>query len=463
MGFRFDTSRVGTARKNAAGFLIAQASLTRTGVFPYRRADGSIRMELRHPDDVFNADSLRSFAMLPVTNDHPPERALSPSNVARRQVGALGENVRKADDGVHVDSTICVMDALAIADVEAGKVELSNGYTCDLDESPGVWNGQRYDARQTNIRGNHVAIVDHGRAGPSAKIKLDSADAICDSATEPGIPALPRKTNMRKIVIDGIEVEVTAEQAAMIEKARADASKDVKARADAALAASEKARADAEKLAADNKARMDALLADMPRLVAERNDLEVNAVGILGEGTKLDGVADLVLKRAIVAKRNPSLKCDALPAEAIEVLYTAVRADVDNVGGLETAEDGDDPTDPGKRKDAPKAAGTKAKNFDGKSITATGKNDRGMRTDQTMEYGEGRPAGAVPANVRTDSEGRITDDACEHYAESQLRNDGTCEIGTAEVARAIFIKRRRDQSRQPLAGARKGYVPASVD
>ena len=72
-----------------------------------------------------------------------------------------------------------VQDAAAIAVVEAGQCrELSCGYICDLDETPGTYHGQPYDAVQRRIRYNHVGIGPRnwGRAGSSVALRIDAAD-----------------------------------------------------------------------------------------------------------------------------------------------------------------------------------------------------------------------------------------------------------------------------------------------
>lgn len=55
----------------------------------------------------------------------------------------------------------------------SGLRELSLGYSLDLDETPGVWNGQPYDAIQRNIRINHLALVEKARAGEQARLNID--------------------------------------------------------------------------------------------------------------------------------------------------------------------------------------------------------------------------------------------------------------------------------------------------
>lgn len=157
----------------ADGRLRVDGHLTRSGVFVYRNPDGTQRREYRPPAEVFHADSLSSFAMLPVTNDHP-DGLLSAANIRQHAVGWTGETVRQDDD--HVAAPLMIVDAGVIGAVESGKQELSCGYECDLKETPGMTpDGQRYDAVQTNIRGNHVAIVAVGRAGSSARMRMDAA------------------------------------------------------------------------------------------------------------------------------------------------------------------------------------------------------------------------------------------------------------------------------------------------
>jgi uncharacterized protein len=56
----------------------------------------------------------------------------------------------------------------------SGKKDLSLGYSCDFELTPGVWNGQAYEVVQINMRGNHIALVDEGRV-PGARV----LDGLC--------------------------------------------------------------------------------------------------------------------------------------------------------------------------------------------------------------------------------------------------------------------------------------------
>ncbi|MBS0585164.1 MAG: DUF2213 domain-containing protein [Verrucomicrobia bacterium] len=174
---RFDRGQVkGDAFITDEGYIKANAIVTRTGVFLYKNPDGTIRKELRHPDEVFKTDSLDSMKMIPVTNGHPQERLVSAENAKRLAIGYTGETITQ--DGEFVLSNLVITDLASIKDVtERNRRELSLGYTVDLIPEEGSYDGQPYNFRQTNIKYNHLSIVDNARAGSEARIALDSFDA----------------------------------------------------------------------------------------------------------------------------------------------------------------------------------------------------------------------------------------------------------------------------------------------
>lgn len=171
---QFDTYMVQPLKKTDEGFLVGRAIATNIGVFPYTQADGTTRRELRLPEEVRKAESLDSLKMKPLTLDHPRAGIVKPETAKGLSVGSVGDDVRA--DSYHVSVPISVTDKDAIAAVSAGKTSLSCGYTCDLEHTPGNWMGIKYDAIQRNIRYNHLAIVDAGRAGDAAKMHMDSND-----------------------------------------------------------------------------------------------------------------------------------------------------------------------------------------------------------------------------------------------------------------------------------------------
>lgn len=175
---RFDVGTIGKVSKTTQGFLKIPGVCTRTGVFTYRDGAGSVRRELRHPDDVFDPASLETLKHCVVTLHHPPEM-VTPENASKYMKGYTTEKIEVSRDLIESDLIISNPEAIKAIE-ENGMREISAGYNADLLEETGTYNGAEYDCRQTNIRYNHVALVDKGRAGPEVRLRLDSSDAIMD-------------------------------------------------------------------------------------------------------------------------------------------------------------------------------------------------------------------------------------------------------------------------------------------
>jgi len=162
--------------KTDEGYLIGKAIFTRTGIFQYQRADGTVYNELRTPEEVFSQDSINSFKLKPITNNHPQE-AVNADNISKYQVGNIGEDLKR--DGNNLVGSIIITDSKTIKDINNGKRELSLGYKVALVKEDGILGNENYQFKQTNIRGNHLAIVYQGRAGHEARLNFDSQDAVC--------------------------------------------------------------------------------------------------------------------------------------------------------------------------------------------------------------------------------------------------------------------------------------------
>ena len=187
MAIRIDSLRLDAPKIDPkTGFLTADAFVTRTGVFQYRHADGTVTNELRHPDDVLKNDSLESLKRKPVVNEHPQTGRVDSKNASLLQVGFTGDTVDTKD--LFVRAPITITDAGMVAtimDAENPKRELSCGYDATIIEESGVFNcpghpddGKRYDHRQTEIDYNHVAVVGRGRAGEAVRLRVDSQAAV---------------------------------------------------------------------------------------------------------------------------------------------------------------------------------------------------------------------------------------------------------------------------------------------
>lgn len=173
-GRRLDTIRLDAKDSTyftSEGYLVDHPILTSCGIFEYKNPDGSIRRELRLPEHVFDPESLKTYRGKPVIITHEAG-VVDKDNVDREQIGTiLSDGYR---DGENVRAEIVIHNTDAMKD--CGLRELSLGYNLDLVESPGVWKGQAYDAVQTNIRINHLALVANARAGEQARLNIDSSD-----------------------------------------------------------------------------------------------------------------------------------------------------------------------------------------------------------------------------------------------------------------------------------------------
>jgi hypothetical protein len=198
MAFRTDLGTLRPARKRADGTVVVDAFITRAGIFTYMNADGSLRRELRDPKEVFDSASMRSFDMLTVTNTHPYQM-VDAKNARQFMVGA-NDQVQRDDD--HLRTQLMVADAATINEMADGsKAQVSCGYTCDYIAEPGVhpkWG--KYDGRQTKIRGNHIALVTHARAGETARVRMDDAT---DLRRRADYSAMQSTTAMFTSIVDG--------------------------------------------------------------------------------------------------------------------------------------------------------------------------------------------------------------------------------------------------------------------
>lgn len=161
------------------GFLlVTNCPMTRTGEFMYRDGEvpvtpdssGNIRI-IREAEDVFAEESIASWLGKPLTINHPGD-FVSPENWQELAHGSV-QNPRR---GEGIDGDLLVVDVLvtteeAIKQINDGMVELSGGYDAEYQEiTPGV-------GKQTNIIGNHLAIVSKGRAG--SRCRIGDGVAMC--------------------------------------------------------------------------------------------------------------------------------------------------------------------------------------------------------------------------------------------------------------------------------------------
>ena len=156
------------------GYLVDHPIVTSVGIFVYHNPDGSERRELRLPEEVFSPKSLASYKGKPIIVTHEAGY-VDKDNVQEEHIGTiLSEGYQ---DGEDVRCEVIIHDTDAVKDT--GLRELSCGYNLRLEETPGVWEGQPYDAIQRDIEINHLALVDKARAGEQARLNVDSQSQNC--------------------------------------------------------------------------------------------------------------------------------------------------------------------------------------------------------------------------------------------------------------------------------------------
>ena len=331
---RFDAGLLRKPEKMDNGFLRADAFVTRVGVFGYVNSDGTIRKELRHPDEVFAADSLETLSMLPVTNEHPVGMVDS-ANARELSVGMTGDTAAK--DGRFVRTKVQITDAAVVKAVMNGtRRELSCGYMCTKDISPGVTHGipgvpdgQPFDLIQRDIRYNHLATTERGRAGPEVSIpRMDGLDAdtavmVLDDHPKDVGPKPTGDTKMETITIDGVQYEVSSQAAQAIRKQAAShdsAVTDLQKRLDTATAtvdASKQKTEEAEKKAKEAEKMHDE--ATKPEAIRDavkcRVALEQSAAKIIlkdaeDAAEQITAMTDAEIRVAVIKEVAPTQSLD---------------------------------------------------------------------------------------------------------------------------------------------------------
>jgi hypothetical protein len=163
------------------GFLVADANLTRAGVFDYIDETGKKIRENRPPEEVFKKEALDSMKFAPLTDLHPDEM-VTVDNVFRLAKGFVGENIQRktTSKGDFAAGKVVITDKKQIDEIldkwdKGESIELSMGYDAQVVDISGVHPTEgHYDRTQQNIIYNHGSIVPRGRAGRDVKLIMDA-------------------------------------------------------------------------------------------------------------------------------------------------------------------------------------------------------------------------------------------------------------------------------------------------
>lgn len=273
--------------------------------------------------------------MIPITDKHP-SNFVDAKNAKDLAVGATGENI--THDDRDVIAPLVIMRADAVENVKAGRRELSLGYRVDLVAEDGEFEGEKYDFKQTNIRYNHLALVDRARAGRDAAIHVDairadtfdgleiSREQYEEIRNDSQFNNLKRKVQtMPTFKIDGIDYEAAQEVINHIGKLQGKIDgltgevATAKANADTAAAERDDAK---DKLQNEQEKNSDAAIA--ARVIA-RTDLERKA-GLVLDAEAMKDISkktDSEIKAAVVVKA-----CDGIDIAGKSAEYVAARFDI---------------------------------------------------------------------------------------------------------------------------------------
>lgn len=345
--------------KTDAGFLRFPIRATRVGIFKYLMPDGSIRRELRPPEEVFDEDSMATLAAVPITIKHPSE-LVTTENFSLHSVGLTGDQVVAVEDRfLDVFGTVGKKRAVDMIEDKIKKgdsQEVSCGYACEMEEKSGVWEGERYDAIQRNIRYNHVALVNRGRAGHEVKLRLDGDQAITyDKNIKIGEDSMEKVTingktfeveaDLAKVLkadaqesieLDGEKFDVSPALAKAIKKSMKgkgeekkkmdeleDEIKELKKKNDTIEAKKDSLEDEVKELKEKTKSeKMDA--DEIDALVEERSSVCETAKEVIGEEFKKDGLSNLEIKKQVIAKINPDLKLDEKSEDYVNARFDAI-------------------------------------------------------------------------------------------------------------------------------------------
>ena len=278
------------------GWIRDKPVVTRSGIFEYRQPNGKVTREFRSDDTTFEAASLQSLFGIPITTGHNGMVSVEKANDI---IGSVLTPGSRQDSNVVTDVIIHNVPKVG------QRRELSLGYTCDIKETPGEFNGQRYDCEQVNVRYNHLAVVQKGRAG-NAKLRLDSSDAVSGQFEQEDDMPGP-EGNFVAVRLDGIDYRASPEVANRLSKTETDmaalqkrfdtleAERDgLKVKltaAEAAVVTAKSMREDEVRARVTLEAKATELKVDFKKEDTARN-LQEKILGVMSPSIRLDGKSD---------------------------------------------------------------------------------------------------------------------------------------------------------------------------
>lgn len=376
---RFDLATVRGVTKTPQGGVRVEAAVSKACVLRYRDTAGKEWSELVPREELAREDSMATLRGAPVVDLHPQDEDGKPLMVTAENYRALSRGHAHDDvrmDGDYLVATLTVNDAAEAQAILAGeRSDVSAGYTCELEEAPGVYDGESYERVQRNRVYNHLGLGPEGwgRAGSDVGLRLDGA-AVAVRADAPAEGPMKKKIKLRgrEFHLDMAEGEDKKLQDALDEEMGADDEKVQKKDAEiAGLTATvesltgklTEALTEAATLGAQLKAQEAAASGAAPpaepseevldAALAAREQLRADAAKVLGKDVDLKGKKPAEIRRLALAKVAPAVKLDGLDELVVTKMFDAAVAAVtpatprnDALGAANAAAQGRDPQNP---------------------------------------------------------------------------------------------------------------------
>lgn len=391
---RFDLATVRGVTQTPQGGVRLEAALSKACVLRYRDTAGQEWSEFVPREELAREDSLATLRGAPVVDLHPEDEDGKPVMVTTENYRALARGHAHDDvrmDGDYLVATLTVNDAAEVAAILAGdRADVSAGYSCDLEETHGVYEGESYQRVQRNRRYNHLGLgpPGWGRAGSDVGLRLDGA-AVAVRVDAPAEGTMKRKIKLRsrEVTVDmAAEGEDKKLQDALDEEMSADDEKVQKKDAEIAgltatcesltgkltEALTEVATLGAQLKAQEAAAGAAAAPAEpseevLDAALATREALRADAAKVLGKDADLKGKKPGEIRRLALAKVAPAVKLDGLDEVVITKMFDAAVAAAsgtpaprnDALGAAHAAAQGRNPTTPEVKTDGDEDLGAK--------------------------------------------------------------------------------------------------------
>lgn len=156
--------------------------ISKVGVFDYLGFEigapipEKIYKVYRPQEELASTETIDSFKLMPFVDEHEMLGKDGTPAETKGIQGVIGERVYF--EYPYLRGNIKILSNSALNQIDGGKIELSPGYRCVYDFTPGEFNDERYDAIQRHIRANHLALVDEGRTGADVAVQDHSVITI---------------------------------------------------------------------------------------------------------------------------------------------------------------------------------------------------------------------------------------------------------------------------------------------